>query len=84
LAGGVRLAGYAHIELQVSGRRDALRQTADGLETLRIRLALRQDTRYLFEKMPEENPRKPIARPGAVGDAGIHHPHGDSAAEAAA
>jgi len=42
LAGGFRLSSRMHIELQVSGHCDALRQAADGFETFRVGLALRQ------------------------------------------
>ncbi len=41
-AGGLGFLGGAHIEFQVAGDRNPLRQAADGLEPLGVGLALRQ------------------------------------------
>ena len=81
--GCARPVSAAHIEFQISGHRNALRQTADRLQPLRVQLALRQHVAELAEKRPPEPAQPAVARPRAVGDAGVNHCDGDPAAEAA-
>ncbi len=57
---------------------------ADGLQPFGIRLALRQHPAEPAKKRPPQPAQPPVARPGAVGDAGIDHGDGNSPAKAAA
>src|SRR5664279_3208653 len=69
--GGFGFIGGADIELEVSGDRNALGAAADGGEAVGIGLTLRQDGREMGENGSPEAPQHLIARPGAVGDAGV-------------
>src|SRR5664279_3540701 len=81
--GGFGFIGGADIELEVSGDRNALGAAADGGEAVGIGLTLRQDGREMGENGSPEAPQHLIARPGAVGDAGVDDGNGNAATKAA-
>jgi len=83
-AGRVGLLCDADIKFEVSGHCDPLRQAADGRSRSASVSALRQHAAEPAQERPPQPAQPPVARPGAVGDAGIHHGHGDSAPVAAA
>ena len=76
--------GGAHVEFQIACYQDSLRQAADCFEPVSICFALGQNAAEPAQERPPESAEPPVAGPGAIGDAGVDHGHGDSAAEAAA